>query len=53
MLLAPKVPFIGRLPGDILIKREHFIFYFPLVTTLILSLVLTLILNLVFRFFRH
>lgn len=53
MLLAPKVPFIGRGPGDILTKREHFTFYFPLVTTFIVSLVLTLTLNPAFRLFQN
>ncbi|MDK2835570.1 MAG: hypothetical protein PWP21_347 [Thermosediminibacterales bacterium] len=37
---------IGKLPGDIYIKRENFSFYFPIVTCLILSLILTLIFNL-------
>jgi hypothetical protein len=32
---------IGRLPGDIVIERESFRFYFPLVTSILLSLVLT------------
>jgi hypothetical protein len=32
---------IGRLPGDIVIERENFRFYFPLVTSILLSLVLT------------
>lgn len=40
---------LGRLPGDIVIKRGNTTFYFPLVTSLIASLVLTLILNLIFR----
>jgi hypothetical protein len=35
---------LGRLPGDILIKREGFIFYFPLTTGLLVSLLITLIL---------
>jgi len=34
---------IGRLPGDIWIKRENFQFYFPITTSILLSLVLTLI----------
>ncbi|WP_375201686.1 DUF2905 domain-containing protein [Hyphococcus sp.] len=38
---------LGRLPGDIVIKREGFAFYFPLTTMIIISIVLTLI----FRFF--
>ncbi len=47
---GPKLPFpLGRLPGDILIRRDHFTFSFPIVTCLILSLLLTLLLNLFFR----
>ena len=42
VMLSPKIPWLGRLPGDIYIKREHFSFYFPLATCLIISLVLTL-----------
>jgi len=34
---------LGRLPGDIVIERENFRFYFPLVTSLVVSLVLTLL----------
>ena len=34
---------IGRLPGDIVIKREHSTFYFPIVTCIVLSVVLSLI----------
>ncbi len=40
---------LGRLPGDIFIKRGNTTFYFPLATSLIASLLLTLILNLFFR----
>ena len=43
LLLAHKIPFIGRLPGDIYVKRENFTFYFPLTTCIIISIVLTLI----------
>lgn len=39
-----KIPWLGRLPGDITIKRENFTFYFPLATSIILSLLLSLIL---------
>jgi hypothetical protein len=38
------IPFLGKLPGDILIKKENFTFYFPLATCLLLSLLLTLLL---------
>lgn len=43
LLLVGKVPFLGRLPGDIVVEREHFRFYFPLATCLVLSALLTLI----------
>ena len=47
---APKLPFsLGKLPGDILIKRENFLFSFPIVTSLLVSLLLTILLNLFFR----
>lgn len=49
IVLAGKLPGIGRLPGDILVRRGSFTFYMPLATSLILSLLLTLILNLIFR----
>jgi len=42
-LLAPSIPWLGRLPGDIRIEGEHFRFYFPLATCLLLSVVLTLV----------
>ncbi len=44
MLVAPKIPFLGKLPGDIYIKKENFSFYFPLATSLIVSAILSLIL---------
>jgi hypothetical protein len=39
----------GRLPGDVVVKRGNFTFYFPIVTSIVLSLVLTLL----FSFFRR
>lgn len=44
LLFADKIPFIGRLPGDIYVKRGNFTFYFPLATSILISIVLTLIL---------
>ena len=41
--LAGKLPWLGRLPGDIAVKRENFSFYFPLGTCLLLSALLSLI----------
>lgn len=46
---AGKLPWLGRLPGDITIKREHFTFYFPLGTCILLSLLLSFILWLLRR----
>jgi DUF2905 family protein len=40
---------LGRLPGDIVIQRENFTFYFPLVTSIVLSVVLSLVLWLLSR----
>jgi hypothetical protein len=48
-LLSGKLPWIGKLPGDIVIHKKNFTFYFPLATSLILSLILTLILWLIGR----
>jgi len=43
---------LGRLPGDIRIDREHSVFYFPVVTCIILSVILSLLLSL-FSIFRR
>jgi hypothetical protein len=43
LILGDKIPWIGKLPGDIYIKRERFTFYFPLMTSIIISLILTLL----------
>lgn len=40
---------LGRLPGDIVIQRDNFSFYFPIVTSLIVSIVLSLLLWLLNR----
>lgn len=42
--LAPRIPWLGRLPGDIYIKRENFTFSFPLATCILISLILSFIL---------
>ncbi len=49
LVLVGRVPWIGRLPGDIHIQRGNFTFYFPLATSLLLSVVLTLLLYVVGR----
>ncbi|GAC1436342.1 MAG: DUF2905 domain-containing protein [Thermoanaerobaculia bacterium] len=43
MTFAGRTP-LDRLPGDLVYKRDHFTFYFPLMTSLLLSVILTLIL---------
>ncbi len=50
LALGGRIPFLGRLPGDILIKKVGFSFYFPIVTFLLLSVVLTLSVNFILRF---
>lgn len=49
LILAPKIPFLGKLPGDIFIKKDNFSFYFPLTTSIIISIVISLILYLFTR----
>jgi len=44
-----KLPFLGKLPGDIVVQREGFSFYFPVVTCIVLSILLTIVLNVVIR----
>ena len=44
MSVWPRMPWLGRLPGDMLIQREHSTFYFPITTCLVVSLVLSLLL---------
>ena len=44
--LSGKVPWLGRLPGDVYIQRGGWSFYFPIVTCLVISIVLTLLFSL-------
>lgn len=50
MLVFPRFPFSGKLPGDILIKKEHFTFYFPLATSIVISIIISLILYFINKF---
>ncbi len=43
LTLSGKIPWLGRLPGDIYIRRENFTFYFPLATCILLSALLSLV----------
>jgi len=48
-LVVAKVPWFGRLPGDIVYRREGLVIYIPLATMILVSLILTLLLNIVWR----
>ena len=50
LLLFQKTPFPGKLPGDVMIKKENFTFYFPLATSIIISIIISLILYLIGKF---
>ena len=43
LIFAPKIPLLGRLPGDIVIRRENFTFYFPVATCIVLSILLSIL----------
>jgi hypothetical protein len=45
------VSVVGKLPGDIVIKKENFTFYFPIATSILLSVLLSLLFYLFSRFF--
>jgi hypothetical protein len=47
-MFGDKIPYIGKLPGDIYIKKERFSFYFPITTSIIISIILTIIFS-IFR----
>ena len=50
VILFSKVPFIGKLPGDIHIKRENFSFYFPLTSSIVISIILSVLLTVILKF---
>ena len=47
-----RIPFLGKLPGDLMIQRGSFRLFIPVVTCIIISLVLTILINIVLRLFR-
>jgi len=49
LLLVGKVPLLGRLPGDIVIRRENWSVYFPLTSSIVISVILSLLLSLLGR----
>lgn len=50
LVLAPRIPFIGKLPGDIHIKRNNVEFYFPIATSILLSIIVSGILWVISHF---
>ena len=46
LLLAGRIPWLGRMPGDFVVQRGPVTIYFPIVTSIIVSVILSLILNL-------
>lgn len=53
ILVAGRIPFLGRLPGDMFVRRGSGTFYFPVVTCLIVSIVLTIVVNVVLFLVRR
>jgi hypothetical protein len=52
MMFADRIPFLGKLPGDLSFRRGNFEFHFPLATSLLLSVAVTLVLWLI-SYFRN
>ncbi|MGC8972187.1 MAG: DUF2905 domain-containing protein [bacterium] len=48
LLFFNRIPYLGKLPGDIVIRRGNTIIFFPIVTCILLSIILSIILN-IFR----
>lgn len=48
VMFGPRIPWLGKLPGDIRVEGKHGSFYFPVVTCIIISIILSIIMN----FFR-
>lgn len=43
LLFSDKIPFLGKLPGDIVVKKRNFTFYFPIATSILISIVLSIV----------
>ncbi len=52
LVVFPSIPWLGRLPGDIVIETENGRFYFPLATSILISVVLSVVLTLLARWFH-
>jgi hypothetical protein len=49
LMFADRIPWLGRLPGDVVVRRGPVTFYAPIATSIVVSIVLTLLLNLFWR----
>jgi uncharacterized protein HemY len=49
---AGKIPYFGKLPGDIYIKKENFTFYFPITTCILISLIFSVIFYIISQLFK-
>ncbi len=49
LLLVGKIPVLGKLPGDIIIKKGDTTFFFPIATFIVVSVLLTIIVNIILR----
>jgi hypothetical protein len=46
LTFGSRIPWLGRLPGDIVVERKNFSFYFPLMTSIVISVILSLLMML-------
>ena len=53
LVFSQHIPFLGKLPGDIFVRRDGFSFYFPIVTFLVLSLLIIIIVNVILYFLKR
>jgi hypothetical protein len=53
LIFSQHIPFLGKLPGDIFVKKDGFSFYFPIVTFLVLSLLITIVINVIIYFMKR
>ncbi len=49
LVLAPRIPFLGRLPGDIRIQRDGIVIYVPIATMIVVSILLSVVVSLLAR----
>lgn len=52
LLLGPKIPLVGRLPGDLIFRRGDSVVYLPIATSIVVSIVLTALVSVDFRLFK-